>query len=1078
MDSFYSSNPGNVYSGQTRSDILVSGQFATLEVFSGGRVISTTVDGGGTMDVSGIADNTIVSGGGIVDLEFGGETSGTIVLAGGSQDELINQGTRSLATDTIVSSGGFNLLSGGDADATTVSSGGEEVINTGVSTDARISAGGSQVLLAGSTEGTDILSGGYQLVSGGRALLTTVESGGLQSLVGGVASGTEVQDGGRQAVLSGGLASGTTVLSGGIQVVRSGGTASASIVMSGGLIEQAGGTLSNTTFEGGTFEITGENAVTTGLSLAPGGLAEVIVAGYATVQSSTVGSGAEILISSNAYGDDDTINAGGIEQVEIRGSVNYDTVLSGGTLDIAGSGGMVGDSFGIQIEAGGVLNNSGDDDSSDIAGVENVYNAGTTFDETVQSGGYLQLFDGHNEVSTIASGGQEFVFSGSFASSDTVASGGILDALDGGLVSATAVNAGGVVQVESGGVASRLVIDSGGVDVISASGVATRTTVLSGGTELVSSGGLASSTVVSAGGVQFLSMSGNARGTMVQGGQVQVDGGTGVGIVVAGGGSVLVSSGSLLGTVLGAGGSDTALGPNTYLEDTTVSSGGVEIVSSGGSAFGAIVSAGGEQIVFAGGSASETTVRGGTLELVGDATVSGVTFTSGTEILASGAQLTSATLTKDGLDNLILINGGIATSAGVGSAATLTVSAGGVAIDTQLAAGGSDYVSAGGLAKQTAIGGGVEDVFAGGKSIDASAGSGGFLQVFGSASGALIGSGAQEIVFSGGRASETSVASGGVADAQNGGVLSRTTIAAGAVAQALSGGLVTGSIVSGSGAVVISSGGSATQTELHAGGAIDLQSFAFASGGTASLDGNDQLTISEGGRTTTEQLAGSYSGDHFNLSLDGVGGTDITVVADVACFLAGTMIATPDGIRAIETLRAGDLVLTSEGVASSIRWLGRQTVATRFADPFRVAPIRIRKGALADNMPVRDLLVSRDHALMVDGVFVQAAALVNGVSIVREDADMPATFVYFHIELSDHLLILAEGVPAETFIDNVDRLGFDNWDEYESLGDHAAEMTEMPLARAKSHRQVPQALRARLVTRGYALYGADAAAVA
>jgi Hint domain len=53
-------------------------------------------------------------------------------------------------------------------------------------------------------------------------------------------------------------------------------------------------------------------------------------------------------------------------------------------------------------------------------------------------------------------------------------------------------------------------------------------------------------------------------------------------------------------------------------------------------------------------------------------------------------------------------------------------------------------------------------------------------------------------------------------------------------------------------------------------------------------------------------------------------------------------------------------------------------------------------------------------------------ALVNGVSIVRE-RNVPERLTYYHVELDDHSLLLAENTPAETFVDNVDRLAFDNW---------------------------------------------------
>ena len=77
--------------------------------------------------------------------------------------------------------------------------------------------------------------------------------------------------------------------------------------------------------------------------------------------------------------------------------------------------------------------------------------------------------------------------------------------------------------------------------------------------------------------------------------------------------------------------------------------------------------------------------------------------------------------------------------------------------------------------------------------------------------------------------------------------------------------------------------------------------------------------------------------------------------------------------------------------------------------------------------------------------------------------------------LNADALVLAEGVPAETFIDNVSRLAFDNWDEHEAAGSEAP-IAEMELPRAKSARQVPQATRRRLAKRAELLLGERAAA--
>jgi Hint domain len=216
----------------------------------------------------------------------------------------------------------------------------------------------------------------------------------------------------------------------------------------------------------------------------------------------------------------------------------------------------------------------------------------------------------------------------------------------------------------------------------------------------------------------------------------------------------------------------------------------------------------------------------------------------------------------------------------------------------------------------------------------------------------------------------------------------------------------------------------------------------------------------------------------YNSNLNGHHGqlTVNTSAESTFCFMTGTMIRTPDGEVPVETLKRGDLVLTSDGRSVPVDWLGIQTVSLMFADKMRVLPIRIRAGALAENGPSRDLLVSPDHALLVDGALIQAGALVNGTSITRE-TNVPSTFIYYHVEVDDHSLILAENTPAETFVDNVDRLGFDNWAEHEALYPNGKLITELPYPRAKSHRQVPVSTRVMLAARAEAI-GAVAAAVA
>lgn len=146
------------------------------------------------------------------------------------------------------------------------------------------------------------------------------------------------------------------------------------------------------------------------------------------------------------------------------------------------------------------------------------------------------------------------------------------------------------------------------------------------------------------------------------------------------------------------------------------------------------------------------------------------------------------------------------------------------------------------------------------------------------------------------------------------------------------------------------------------------------------------------------------------------------------CFAAGTRILTASGEVPVEALRAGDLVVTMalQGAClRPVRWVGRRQVdAVRHPHPETVLPIRIEAGALGAGVPCRDLRVSPDHAIYVDGVLVPAASLVDGVSI-RQEAWV-GRVTYFHIEIDAHDVIFADGAPAETWLDCGNRAQFEN----------------------------------------------------
>lgn len=197
---------------------------------------------------------------------------------------------------------------------------------------------------------------------------------------------------------------------------------------------------------------------------------------------------------------------------------------------------------------------------------------------------------------------------------------------------------------------------------------------------------------------------------------------------------------------------------------------------------------------------------------------------------------------------------------------------------------------------------------------------------------------------------------------------------------------------------------------------------------------------------------GNGTSDFFNV---------ISLTANALnCFCAGTRIATTNGEVSVETLAAGDEVLTAEGAVSTVTWVGRQEVDVRLGNPKKINPVCISRGALGESIPERDLWVSGDHAIGIDGYLINANAMVNGTSIYQV-AQMPLDgFTYYHIETDAHEFVLAEGCPAETFVDYAKLDAFENADERKA---HAVQ--EMAVPRISAARMIPDAIRARIAER-------------
>jgi hypothetical protein len=194
-----------------------------------------------------------------------------------------------------------------------------------------------------------------------------------------------------------------------------------------------------------------------------------------------------------------------------------------------------------------------------------------------------------------------------------------------------------------------------------------------------------------------------------------------------------------------------------------------------------------------------------------------------------------------------------------------------------------------------------------------------------------------------------------------------------------------------------------------------------------SFNGTDtNFTILLQGDTTVSFSAlGDLTADTFSLGTDASGG--ITFSDITTCFAPGTRLLTKAGEVAVEDVAVGDIAILHDGSAAPIIFIGhRRLDLRRHPKPEAVCPVRIAAGALADGIPCRDLVLSPDHALLIDGVLVQAKDLVDNI-VISQDLSLPS-IRYYHVELAAHGILLAEGAPAESYLDTGHRNLFDNGD--------------------------------------------------
>ncbi len=183
-------------------------------------------------------------------------------------------------------------------------------------------------------------------------------------------------------------------------------------------------------------------------------------------------------------------------------------------------------------------------------------------------------------------------------------------------------------------------------------------------------------------------------------------------------------------------------------------------------------------------------------------------------------------------------------------------------------------------------------------------------------------------------------------------------------------------------------------------------------------------------QTLTYTVSAPTNGDTIQLSATGPNGltatNTMTIQAALGCFVSGARIATVNGPVPVENLIVGDQVITAKGEIRPVRWLGHVTIdCESLRHPSACYPVSVRAGAFGRNLPQRDLWLSAGHHVFADGILAPISALENGLTIVRQPV---GRVTYWHVELDTHDVILAEGLPTESYLDTGNRSGFTRHD--------------------------------------------------
>lgn len=194
---------------------------------------------------------------------------------------------------------------------------------------------------------------------------------------------------------------------------------------------------------------------------------------------------------------------------------------------------------------------------------------------------------------------------------------------------------------------------------------------------------------------------------------------------------------------------------------------------------------------------------------------------------------------------------------------------------------------------------------------------------------------------------------------------------------------------------------------------------------------SDVASVEASGNKLTFRLK---TGRTFILNIQNVGTTGYSLLDNasgltvVACYLAGTLIRTPDGDVVVEALKVGDSVtaiVSGRKVARQVIWVGRgrKIVDPTLADDEAGYPVCIKAGAISEAVPEADMYVTAEHCVLVNDSFIPVRMLVNGVNIFYDRTK--CDYAYFHFETKKHSVVVADGICSESYLDTGNRKLFD-----------------------------------------------------